>query len=116
MEKEDIDELMIRHQEAVNAQDIDLFMDTWADDAKIEFLLTGNTVEGKENLRKSFLEQLFSPSAAIKTEIAEELHYKNFRTYIERITESSIPNLAGLEIHWTIEFKDGKISRVWTLQ
>ena len=116
MENKEIDELMARHLEAVDANDIDAYMDTWADNASIEFLLTGKVVEGKENLRKSFLEQLFNPSAGIKTEIAKELHYKNFRTYVERITESSIPDLAGLEILWTLEFKDGKINRVWTLQ
>jgi len=116
MENKEIDELMARHFEAVNANDIDSFMDTWAENARIEFLLTGKVVEGKENLRKSFLEQLFNPLAGIKTEIAKELRYKNFRTYVERITECSDTNLVGLEIHWTLEFKDGKIDRVWTLQ
>jgi hypothetical protein len=116
MEKEEIDALMKKHLKAVEENDIDTFMETWADNARIVLLLTGTVVEGKEDLRKTFQEQLFNPNLGIKTEIANELHFNNFRTYIEQITECADSKFVGLEVHWTIEFKDGKINRAWTLQ
>ena len=116
MEDSEIDELMKRHFEAINSKNIEQFMDGWSDDASIEFLLSGTIVTGKQNLKEIFYNQLFEPSLHIKTEVKNEMQHKNYRTYIEKIKESSVPFLEGLEIQWTLEFKDGKISRVWSLQ
>ena len=116
MEKREIEELMKRHLAASNSLDIDSFMETWADDAEFIYLLSNRVLKGKENLRPFFQETMFGPVTKLKTEIIQEIRFNRYRTYVERVTECSNPEFVGLEFHWTLEFEDGKIKRVWALQ
>ena len=116
MDDKEIDKLIKMHLEATSSLDIDSFMETWADDAEFTFLLTNRVVKGKENLRPFFQETLFGPVTSLKTEMIREVQFNKYRTYVERVTECSNPDFMGLEFHWTIEFDNGKIKRVWALQ
>jgi hypothetical protein len=91
-------------------------METWADDGEMTFLLSNRAVKGKDNLRPFFQANLFDPVTKLKTELTQEVRFRNYRTYVERVTECSNPDFVGLEYHWTLEFEDGKIKRIWTLQ
>ncbi|MHA1965119.1 MAG: hypothetical protein ACXACG_03515 [Candidatus Thorarchaeota archaeon] len=116
MDDKDIDKLLKRHLKASNSLDMDSFMKTWADDAEFTYLLSNRVIKGKENLRSFFKETMFDPVTKLKTEITQDVRFRNFRTYVERVTDCSNPDFVGLEFHWTIEFGNGKIKRVWALQ
>ena len=116
MDDKVIDELIKKHQEAVHSLDMDSFMETWADDAEMIFQLSNNVVKGKDNLRSHFQANLFDPVTSLKTDLTQTIRFKNYRTYVERVTECSNPAFVGLEFHWTIEFDNGKIKRIWALQ
>ncbi|MDF1540027.1 MAG: nuclear transport factor 2 family protein [Candidatus Thorarchaeota archaeon] len=116
MENKEIDELMKKHFDASHSLDLDAFMETWADDASVEFLVTGRKIEGKEELRTAYRDSMFGPLTNLKTEIVHQVAHKNYRTYIERCTECSNADVVGTEVHWTLEFRDGKIQKGWTLQ
>jgi hypothetical protein len=116
VDDKEIEELIKRHQKATHSLDMDAFMETLADDAEVTFLLTKNVVKGKELLRPFFQKNLFDPVTELKTELTQKVQFRNYRTYVERVTECSNPDFVGLEYHWTIEFEEGKIKRIWTLQ
>ena len=59
---------------------------------------------------------MFGPVTKLKTEIIQEVRFNKYRTYVERVIECSNPEFVGLEFHWTLEFEDGEIKRVWALQ
>lgn len=116
MDDKEIDIVIKKHLKASNSLDIDLLMETWSDDVELSFLLTNTVVTGKENLRPFLQKNMFDPVTKLKTEMIQEVKFRNFRTYVERVTECSNPDFVGREFHWTLEFEDGKIKRVWTLQ
>ena len=116
MNDDEIEKLVKDHLRATSALDIDMTMDTFSEDVEFSFLLTDNVVKGRENLRPLLQKMLFDPVTKLKTEIVQEIRFRNFRTCIERVTECSNPDFVGLEFHWTLEFADGKIKRVWALQ
>lgn len=116
MDDDEIDRLVKNHLKATSALDIDMTMEAFSDDVEFSFLLTDNVVKGRENLRPLLQKMLFDPVTKLKTEMVQEIRFKNFRTYIERVTECSNPDFVGLDFHWTLEFADGKIKRVWALQ
>jgi hypothetical protein len=116
MDDKEIDKLMKKHVKASNSLDLDLMMETWTDDTEFVFLISNTSVKGKENLRSFLQKNMFDPVTKLETEIAQEIQFGNFRTYVERVTECSNPDFVGREFHWTLEFADGKIKRVWTLQ
>lgn len=116
MKDDEIDDLIERHMRASHSLDLDSFMETWAEDAEFTYLISNKTVKGKENLRPFFQETMFAPVTKLKTEITQQVRFNNFRTYVERVVECSNPDYVGLEFHWTLEFEDGKIKRLWTLQ
>ncbi|MHA2042821.1 MAG: nuclear transport factor 2 family protein [Candidatus Thorarchaeota archaeon] len=116
MEEKEIDELIEKHMKAAHALDLDSFMETWADDAEFTYLLSNKAVKGKDRLRPFFHETMFAPVTKLKTEITQQVRFKQFRTYVERVVECSNPDFVGLEFHWTLEFEDGKIKRLWALQ
>jgi hypothetical protein len=116
MDEKEIDNLLKKHMEAVHSLSIDSFLETLADNAEFTFLLSNRTVKGKEHLRPFFQQTLFDPVTKLTTKIVQEVRFNNYRTYVERVTECSNPDFIGREFHWTIEFEDGKIKRVWALQ
>ena len=116
MDDKEIDKLMKKHLRASNALDIDLMMETWADDTEFVFLLSNNSIKGKENLRPFLQKNMIDPVTQLKTEMTQEIKFGKYRTYVERVTECSNPDYIGREFHWTLECEDGKIKRVWTLQ
>lgn len=116
MDDREIEDLIEKHLKATHSLDMDSFMETWADDAEFTYLLTNSIVKGKENLRHFFQETLFGPVTKLKTEITQKVRFNKYRTYVERVTECSNPEFVGLEFHWTLEFENGKIKRVWALQ
>ncbi len=116
MDDKEIEDLIKRHQKATHSLDMDAFMETFSDDARVIFLLTNNVVKGKDSLRSFFQANLFDPVTKLKTELTQKVQFRNYRTYVERVTECSNPDFVGLEYHWTIEFEAGKIKRIWTLQ
>ena len=116
MDDKEIEELIERHQKATHSLDMDAFMETFADDAEVVFLLTNNVIKGKEFLRPFFQKNLFDPVTNLKTELTQKVQFRNYRTYVERVIECSNPDFVGLEYHWTIEFEAGKIKKIWTLQ
>jgi hypothetical protein len=116
MEDKEIDELIERHKMAARALDLDSFMETFEDDAEFIYLLSNRMVKGKDSLRPFFHETMFGPVTELKTEITQQIRFKKFRTYIERVVECSNPDFVDLEFHWTLEFGEGKIKRIWALQ
>ena len=116
MDDKEIDELIKKHLNASNSLDMDSFMETWADDAEFTYLLSNRAIKGKDNLRSFFQQTMFDPVTKLETEITQDVKFRNYRTYVERVTECSNPDFVGMEFHWTIEFEDGRIKRVWALQ
>jgi hypothetical protein len=116
MNDREIDEVIKRHLKSTNSLDMDSFMETLADDAEFIYLLSDKVVKGKENLRPFFQETMFDTVTKLKTKITQEIQFNKYRTYVERVTECSNSDFVGLEFHWTLEFEDGKIRRVWALQ
>ncbi len=116
MEEREIDELIERHMKAAHSLDLDSFMETFAEDAEFIYMLSNRVVKGKDNLRTFFHETMFAPVTKLKTEVTQQVRYNKYRTYIERVVECSNPDFVGLEFHWTLEFEDGKIKRLWALQ
>ena len=91
---------------------------TWlkADDTECTCNLSNRVFKGKDNLTAFFHETLFALVTSLKTEIAQDIRFNNYRTYVERVVECSNPAFVGLEFHCTLEFADGKLKRLWALQ
>ncbi len=109
---EEIKQLMKKHFDTANTMDFEGFMSTWADDIRIEFIETGQVLEGIEVVKQHYT-QLFGQVTGFHVKAVETIIYNNFVVNREEITSCSNPDFVGMKSLWVNEIVDGKIKRAW---
>jgi hypothetical protein len=109
---EEIKKIMKKNFDTANALDLEGFMTTWDEDIRIEFIETGQVLEGIEAVRQHYI-ALFEQVTEVHIEAEQTILHNNFVVNKEIISSCSNPDFVGMKTLWINEVIDGKIKRAW---